>query len=104
VAAGAAGSLDKFPGRKKVPAFGVSQRLSCSPERAAPAMNSVEAAIATANSVNAFGTADVVFVAGGTNGYLLIDQNDSGTFGSPTDFAIVLQNVTSLSVSDIIAI
>jgi hypothetical protein len=31
-------------------------------------MNSVEAAIATANSVNAFGTADVVFVAGGTNG------------------------------------
>jgi V8-like Glu-specific endopeptidase len=69
-----------------------------------PSVNSVEAAIATANSVNAFGTADVVFVAGGTNGYLLADQNDSGTFGSASDFALVLQNVTSLSASDIIAI
>jgi V8-like Glu-specific endopeptidase len=69
-----------------------------------PSVNSVEAAIATANSVNAFGTADVVFVAGGTNGYLQADQNDSGTFGSASDFALVLQNVTSLSASDIIAI
>ena len=69
-----------------------------------PSVNSVETAITVANSVNAFGTADVVFVAGGTNGYLLVDQNDSGAFGSATDFALVLQNVTSLSASDIIAI
>jgi V8-like Glu-specific endopeptidase len=69
-----------------------------------PSVNSVEAAIAAANSGNAFGTADVVFVAGGTNGFLLVDQNGGGTFGSATDFAIVLQNVTSLSASDIIAI
>ncbi|MGB9063695.1 MAG: hypothetical protein WCC80_09960, partial [Pseudolabrys sp.] len=32
------------------------------------------------------------FVAGGTNGYLLVDQNDSGAFGSATDFALVFQN------------
>ena len=69
-----------------------------------PTVNSVETAITVANSVNAFGTADVVFVAGVTNSYLLVDQNDSGAFGSSTDFAIVLQNVTSLSASDIIAI
>jgi len=32
---------------------------------------------------------------------LLVDQYDDGSFGSSTDFAIVLQNVTSLSAADI---
>jgi hypothetical protein len=68
-------------------------------------VNSVETAITAANAANAFDIADVVFVTGpGTSGFLLVDQNDSGTFGSSTDFAIVLQNFTSLSASDIIAI
>ena len=68
-------------------------------------INSVETAITAANAANAFDIADVVFVTGpGTSGFLLVDQNDSGAFGSSTDFAIVLQNFTSLSASDIIAI
>jgi hypothetical protein len=69
-----------------------------------PTVNSVETALSAANAANAFDTHDVVFVAGGTNGFLLVDQNSSQGFGSGTDFAIVLQNVTSLTASDIIAI
>src|SRR5262249_44794766 len=69
-----------------------------------PSVNSVETAITAANNANAFATHDVVFVTGGTNGFLLVDQNGNGSFGSDSDFAIVLQNVTTLSVSDIIAI
>jgi Ca2+-binding RTX toxin-like protein len=66
-------------------------------------VNSVETAIAAA--MGGFPSFDVIFATGpGTNGFLLVDQNDDGSFGSPTDFAIVLQNFTSLSASDIIAI
>jgi Ca2+-binding RTX toxin-like protein len=68
-------------------------------------VNSVETAITAAVSANAFAAHDVVFVTGpGTSGFLLVDQNDAGGFGSSTDFAIVLQNFTTLTASDIIAI
>jgi serralysin len=66
-------------------------------------VTSVEQAINAANSANAFSANDVVFVAGATNGYLLVDQDDNGSFGSSTDFAIVLQNVTTLTAADILA-
>ena len=57
--------------------------------------NSVETAITAANTASAFNLNNVVFVAGSTNGFLLVDQNDDNSFGSPTDFAIVLQNGNS---------
>jgi Ca2+-binding RTX toxin-like protein len=74
-------------------------------------INSVEAAISLANSgAGTFGVANVVFVAGttgGPDGYLLVDQNNDHSFGSPTDFAIVLQGANStqaVHASDIVPI
>jgi len=74
-------------------------------------INSVEAAISLATSpMNVFSSHNVVFVAGttgGPDGYLLVDQNNDHSFGSPTDFAIVLQGANStqaVHASDIVPI
>ena len=65
-------------------------------------VNSVEDAINAA--AGQFASHDVVFVGGATNGYLLVDHNGDHVFGGDGDFAIVLQNVTTLTAADIIAI
>jgi len=64
-------------------------------------VNSVEAATSFANSQSLFGSGgnqgNVVFIAGVTDGYLLVDADNSGTFGNSTDFAIVLDHLNSVS-------
>ena len=66
-------------------------------------VNSVEDAIAFANSHAQFGLGsnqgNVVFVAGATDGYLLlVDQNNSGGFGGSSDFAIILEHLNDTSL------
>jgi Ca2+-binding RTX toxin-like protein len=59
---------------------------------------SVEQAITFANSHDLFDSANVVFVAGVSDGYLLVDANSSGSFGSPADYAIVLDHLNSTTL------
>src|SRR5262249_42406262 len=47
-------------------------------------VTSVETAISFANSNNLATQGNVAFIAGATDGYLLVDQNDGGLFGFPT--------------------
>jgi hypothetical protein len=59
----------------------------------------VEQAITFANSHSLFSSsANVVFVAGVTDGYLLVDADNSHTFGSPNDYAIVLDHLNSTTL------
>jgi hypothetical protein len=41
---------------------------------------------------------NVVFIAGVTDGYLLVDANNNGSFGSPGDYAIVLNHLNSTTL------
>jgi Ca2+-binding RTX toxin-like protein len=69
-------------------------------------VTSVETAISFANSMNLQG--NVAFIAGATDGYLLVDQNNGGVFGiGPTDFAVVLDGLNNTSLfglADVISI
>src|SRR5262249_46346947 len=60
---------------------------------------SVETAITATNNSNTFATHNVVCVFGpGTDGFLLVDRNGGGV-----DYAVVIENITTLTASDIIA-
>ena len=59
---------------------------------------SVEQAITFANSHGLFDSANVVFVAGVTDGYLLVDANSNHAFGSAQDYAIVLDHLNSTTL------
>jgi Ca2+-binding RTX toxin-like protein len=67
-------------------------------------VTSVETAITFANAHSLFGTGagqgNVVFVAGVTDGYLLVDADNSHTFNnaSSNDFAIVLDHLNSTTL------
>jgi Ca2+-binding RTX toxin-like protein len=58
---------------------------------------SVETAISWATSHNLFSSANTVFVAGVTDGYLLVDANSNNAFGSG-DYAIVLDHLNSTTL------
>ena len=58
----------------------------------------LEEAITFANNHNLFATGNVVFVSGVTDGYLLVDQNSGGAFGSAGDYGIVLDHLNNLSL------
>jgi hypothetical protein len=72
------------------------------------AVVSVETAIGFAETHNSagaivpppgmFAQGNVVFVAGVTDGYLLVDADNSGTFGGPNDFAIVLDHLNNTTL------
>jgi serralysin len=65
-------------------------------------VTSVETAVTFANSQNLFGPGgtqgNVVSIAGTTDGYLLVDADNSGSFGSAGDYAIVLDHLNSTSL------
>ena len=65
-----------------------------------PIVNSVDQAVQLSNDLGLWATNNVVFVAGGTNGYLLVDPgNNSAAFGDAVDdFAVVLQGLNSLAL------
>jgi len=42
----------------------------------------------------------VIFVAGATDGYLLINANGDGSIGGANDFAIVLEGKNNPNLSD----
>jgi hypothetical protein len=72
------------------------------------AVVSVETAVGFAETHNSagaivpppgmFAQGNVVFVAGVTDGYLLVDADNSGTFGGPNDFAIVLDHLNNTTL------
>src|SRR5262245_52473724 len=65
----------------------------------------LEEAITFATNNNRTDSFKLVFVAGVTDGYLLVDQNSSGAFGSAGDYGIVLDglnNVNLFGAGDII--
>jgi V8-like Glu-specific endopeptidase len=65
-------------------------------------VTSVETAVSFASSQNLFGSGgaqgNVVFIAGATDGYLLVDANNTGSFGSLGDYAIVLDHLNSTTL------
>src|SRR5262249_45687887 len=65
-------------------------------------VTSVETAVSFATSHSLFGSGgtqgNVVFVAGSTDGYLLVDTDNNGSFGSAGDFAIVLDHFNSTTL------
>ena len=68
---------------------------------------SVDETITFANSHDLFDSANVVFVAGVSDGYLLVDADNNHTFGGPgsNDYAIVLDglnNTTLFGPQDVI--
>jgi hypothetical protein len=72
-------------------------------------VTSVETAVSFATSHSLFGSGgtqgNVVFVAGATDGYLLVDADNNGSFGSAGDYAIVLDHLNSTTLfgpSDVI--
>jgi hypothetical protein len=59
----------------------------------------LQEAITFANNHNLFATGNVVFVAGVTDGYLLVDANSGGAFTpGTTDYGIVLDGLNNLSL------
>jgi hypothetical protein len=70
-------------------------------EQGAAGVTSVEEAISFATSNNLVGLGasqgNVVFVAGATDGYLLVDANNNGAFGAG-DYAIVLDHLNNINL------
>ena len=71
-------------------------------EQGAAGVTSVEEAINFANSNSLVGSGtsqgNVVFIAGATDGYLLVDADNSGTFGGPNDYGIVLDHLNNINL------
>jgi len=67
-----------------------------------PSVTSVETAVSFATSHSLFGSGgtqgNVVFVAGATDGYLLVDADNNGSFGSAGDQAVVLDHLNSTTL------
>ena len=61
---------------------------------------SIDETITFANSHDLFDSANVVFVAGVTDGYLLVDADNNHMFGGPgsNDYAIVLDGLNSITL------
>ena len=66
-------------------------------ERSAPGVNSLVDAITVATNTGAILNNEVIFVAGATDGFLLINANGDGSIGGPNEFAIVLQGANNLA-------
>ena len=62
-------------------------------------VTSVEEAIGFSNNLIGSGTGqgNVVFIAGATDGYLLVDANNNGSFGTG-DYAIVLDHLNNINL------
>src|SRR4029453_7248629 len=67
-------------------------------EISAAGVTTVEQAITAANNVITGN--EVIFVAGATDGYLLINANGDGSIGGTNEFAIVLQGANSTASFD----
>jgi hypothetical protein len=67
-------------------------------EISAAGVTTVEQAITAANSVITGN--EVIFVAGATDGYLLINANGDGSIGGTNEFAIVIQGANSAASLD----
>ena len=92
--------MDFVTGQDKVKAFTESSTPEYT-EVAASGVTSVQEAIqfATSNDLFNHGNGDdneYVFIAGQTNGYLIVNVNSNLTFDPNTDYTIVLQNHNTL--------
>ena len=83
---------------------GVADKLHVKPgdpKTGAAGVTSVEEAISFANTNNLIGSGtgqgNVVFIAGATDGYLLVDADNSGTFGTG-DYGIVLDHLNNINL------
>src|SRR5262245_46933793 len=61
-------------------------------------VTSVETAISFANGMSLGSQGNVAFIAGATDGYLLVDANNGGLFDSVGDWAIVLDGLNSTTL------
>src|SRR5262249_23762078 len=69
-------------------------------EVSAPGATTLAQAIDAASAASAISNNEVIFVAGATDGYLLINANGDGSIGGANDFAIVLEGKNNPNLSD----
>ena len=62
------------------------------------AVNSVEEAVAAVAATIGFSGNDVIFVAGATNGYLLVNASGGAAFAGADEFAVVLEGLNNTSL------